>query len=673
MTPPERAPGAQVRKEYEALVAEIRRHDELYYQRDAPVITDAEYDELFRRLAELEASWPSLAGNDSPTRQVGGAPVPHLVSVPHRRPMLSLANTYSRDEVVDWHESVMDFFAGKLEDIVFSIEPKLDGVAAELIYEQGRFTQAITRGDGKLGDDVTHTARTLVGLPRVLRTDDPPALLEVRGEVIMTHADFAAVNAARDAAGEERFVNPRNLTSGTLKMLDPRQAARRPISFKAYGLGAVEGWEPGGHAEVLETLAAWGLPTAAELGTTGSLDDVLACYEQLRDGRDELAFDVDGAVIKVDDFALQKRLGERSRSPRWAIAFKFPARQGRSVVREIQVLVGRTGALTPRAVIDPVHVGGVTIGYVTLHNADEIERLGVKVGDRVFVERAGDVIPKITAVAEAGDGAPFVMPDACPACGTEAVADEEEVVIRCPNRSCPAVMRRRIEHFVARGALDVDGMGAKLVDQLTETGLVTRLSDLFALTAEQLAELPRMGEVSAANVVTGLDKARTRPFGRFLFGLGIRHVGDHVAELVASRWPSVADLRAVSAEDLEDVAEIGPAVAASLTEWLADADAQADLDRMLELGVAPTEPAPQVVGEGPLSGRTFLFTGSLSELSRKEAGELVKTAGGRLLSGVSKNLDVLVVGEKPGSKLKKAEALGIEVLTEQEFLGLVGR
>ncbi|RKY19542.1 MAG: DNA ligase (NAD(+)) LigA [Planctomycetota bacterium] len=667
------SPPAAVRQDYEALVAEIRRHDELYYQRDKAVITDAEYDGLFRRLTDLEARWPSLAGDDSPSRQVGGAPVPHLKSVAHRRPMLSLSNTYSRDEVLEWHQRVVDFLAGKLDQLVFNIEPKLDGVAAELIYEQGRFVRAITRGDGKTGDDVTHTARTLVGLPRVLRTDHPPALLEVRGEVIMTHADFAAVNAAREVAGEELFVNPRNLASGTLKMLNPVQAARRPLSFKAYGLGVVEGWQPSGHAQMLQTLEDWGLPTARELALSGSLDEVLAQHEVLRSGRDELLFDVDGSVIKLDDFALQARLGERSRSPRWAIAFKFPARSGRSVVREIQVQVGRTGALTPRAVIDPVHVGGVTIEHVTLHNPDEIARLGVKVGDAVFVERAGDVIPKITAVAESGGGPAFVMPEACPVCATPAVADDEEVVVRCPNRTCPAVMRRRIEHFVARGALDVDGMGSKLVDQLVETGLVTRLSDLFALTAEQLSQLPRMGEVSAANVVAGLVAARTRPLGRFLFGLGIRHVGDHMAELVASRWPSLTTLRGVSVEELEDVAEIGPRVAQSLSAWLADPDEQAELDRMLSLGLVPAVPAPPAASDGPLTGRTFLFTGALSELSRKEAGELVKSAGGRLLSGVSKNLDVLVVGEKPGSKLKKAQELGLEVLTEQEFLTLVGR
>ena len=675
MTPAKRAQGtppADAAREYEALVAEIRRHDELYYQREAPVITDAEYDERFRRLEDLEARWPALVRDDSPTRRVGGAPVATLRSVAHRRPMLSLANTYSRDEVIDWQQSLTDFLAGKVESIVFAIEPKLDGLAVELIYERGRFTRAITRGDGKLGDDVTHTARTIAGLPRVLTGDHPPERLEVRGEVIMTHADFEAVNARRRAEGEDTFVNPRNLASGTLKMLDPKQAAQRPLSFVGYGLGEVIGWEPASHTEAMAGLAGFGLPVAGELATHGSLDEVLAHHDALLARRDQLPFDVDGSVIKVDAVELQRRLGERSRSPRWAIAYKYPARQGRSVVREIQVLVGRTGALTPRAVIEPVHVGGVTIEHVTLHNADEIARLGVRVGDAVFLERAGDVIPKIIGVAESGGGPPFVMPSACPVCGTPVIDDPDEVVQRCPNRRCPAVLRRRIEHFVSRGALDVEGVGTKLVDQLVETGLVSGLSDLFALTAEPLAALPRMGELSAANAIAGLAAARTRTFGRFLFGLGIRHVGEHVAELVAQRFPSLGALRGATPEQLEDVAEIGPAVAASLAAWLADADEQRDVDRMLALGVAPTPPVAPA-GDGPLAGRTVLFTGALQELSRKEAGELAKAAGGRLLSGVSKNLDVLVVGEKPGSKLKKAQELGIEVLTEEAFLRLVGR
>jgi len=653
------------------LTAEIRRHDDLYYGKDAPEIADVEYDALVRELEVLETAWPDLVRDDSPTRRVGGAPVPHLESVAHRRPMLSLANTYSRDEVVDWSESVTDFFSGKAGDIDFSIEPKLDGVAIELVYERGALARAITRGDGRVGDDVTHTARTIRGLPRRLTTEDPPELLEVRGEVLMTHDSFAAVNRAREAAGEATFVNPRNLASGTLKMLDPSVAASRPLDFVAYGLGEVEGLEADGHRAAMERLAGLGLPTAGGLAAVGTLDEVMAHHDDLLDRRESLPFDVDGTVVKVDRFELQQRLGERSKSPRWAIAFKFPSQRSTSVVRQIDVQVGRTGALTPRAVIEPVHVGGVTIEHVTLHNGDEIARLGVKVGDRVLVERAGDVIPKILEVTESGDGPPFTMPDGCPACGTPAVKAEDEVVLRCPNRGCPAVLHRRVEHFVSRGAMDVEGMGEKLIALLVGRGLVKGLADLYALDQEALAELPRMGEVSAANVVGGLEESKTRPFARLLYGLGIRHVGEHVAQVVAREWPTVEALRSADAEQLEDVAEIGPVVAESLVQWLADEEEQRQLDLMTERGVAPSAPAPEGSADGPLAGRTFLFTGALQELSRREANELVKAAGGRLLSGVSRNLDVLVVGEKPGSKLAKARELGVEVMDEQAFLALV--
>jgi len=663
-------PPADAAAEHSRLVMAIRHHDELYYQRDTPEITDAEYDALFRSLTELEQRYPSLAGGDSPTRRVGGEPVPHLLSVQHRRPMLSLANTYSREEISDWFDSVNDFFAGKVEGLCFNIEPKLDGVAVELIYEHGRLVRAITRGDGKTGDDVSHTVATIHSLPLTLATDDPPELLEVRGEVIMTHSSFAAINRARDEADEPRFVNPRNLASGTLKMLDPAGAAARPLSILVYGLGEVSAPIAKSHSGALQQLADWGLPTALDLAARGDLAHVMDHHDKLLARRDELLFDVDGTVIKIDDFALQERLGERSRSPRWAIAYKFPAAQGRSVVVGISVQVGRTGAITPKAVIEPLYVGGVTIEHVTLHNKDEIERLGVKVGDSVLVERAGDVIPKIVAMVKDGGGPAWCMPDRCPVCDTALVDDPEEVVVRCPNPGCPAVLRRRIQHFVARRAMDIDGMGEKLIDLLVSEGLVSGLSDLFDLDGEQLIELPRMGELSVTNLLAAVERAKTRPFDRLLFGLGVRHVGEHVAEVVAQRWPSVESLRGATFEQLEDVADIGPTVAASLGSWLQDQAEQDQLDRMLTLGLSPVAPE-ETGGAGVLEGRTFLFTGSLAELSRKEATEMVKAAGGKLLSGVSKNLDVLVVGEKPGSKLKKAEALGIEVLTEEQFLGLV--
>ncbi len=654
------------------LEAEIGRHDELYYQLAAPIITDEEYDVLLRELEDLERKHPELAAPDSPTTRVGGAPVPQLESVAHRQPMLSLANTYSREEVLEWCDSISDFLGVAPAEITFTCEPKLDGVAIEIVYEQGLLVRGITRGDGRVGDDVTHIVRTIRGLPHVLQGDTPPALLEVRGEVIMTRAHFEALNAARAEAGEDLFINPRNTASGTLKSLDPKVARQRPLSLVLYGLGQVDGFPRSSQWEDMLNLERYGLATGRHVGRRGALDDVLAHYDDLLARRDELPFEVDGAVIKLDDVALQERLGVRSRSPRWAIAFKFPARRGTSVVREIQVMVGRTGALTPRAVVEPVHVAGVTIEYVSLFNRDEVQRLGVKPGDRVIIERAGDVIPHIVGVSEDGGGEPFALPGSCPVCDTPVEEAEGEVVVRCPNPACPAVLKRRIEHFVARGGMDIEGVGEKLIEQLVEGAHVTRLADLYALDEETLAGLERMGTQSARNVLSGLEASRTRSFSKLLFALGIRHIGQHVAEVVAEHWPDLERLRAVGAEDLVDVAEIGPVVADSLLAWLADDAEQANVDALYAAGLAPVEPAPRVEGEGPLAGRTFLFTGTLEKLSRREANERVKAAGGKLLSGVSKNLDVLVVGAKPGSKLKKAQELGIEVLDEDAFLDLVG-
>jgi DNA ligase (NAD+) len=544
--------------------------------------------------------------------------------------------------------------------------------------------RAITRGDGRVGDDVTHTVKTIRTLPHALTVPGAapgsasgapavsvPELLEVRGEAIMSRDAFRRVNRARVAAGEEAFINPRNTASGTLKTLDPAVAAARPLHFVSYGLGVTRGLDASGHADATARLSALGLPTAESLARCGSLEEVLAHHDDLLARRDGLPFEVDGSVIKLDDFGLQQRLGERSRSPRWAIALKFPARQGTSVVLEIHVQVGRTGALTPVAVVAPVHVSGVTIEHVTLHNQDEIARLGVKVGDRVLIERAGDVIPKVVAVTESGDGEPWTMPARCPVCETKVQAVEGEVVVRCPNTRCPAVLERRIEHFVSRGAMDIEGMGAKLVHQLVAGGHVRELADLYALDEDTLAGLERMGEQSARNVLAGIEASRTRPLARLLHGLGIRHVGETVAETLAQHWPSLEALRAASEEDLQAVAAIGPAVARSLRAFLDDEDEQRNLADMLARGVSPSAPAAADAEGGPLAGRTFLITGTLSGMGRREAQERIKVLGGRLLSSVSKKLDVLVAGAKPGSKLKKAQELGVQVLDEAAFLSLL--
>lgn len=679
--PPRSDPAARVAW----LSDEIRRHDRLYYDLDRPEISDAEYDALLRELRDLEAAHPELARKGSPTQRVRDAVVEGLEQAAHRVPMLSLENTYDDGEVREWVASIAQFLGAAPEGLVFSCEPKLDGVALEVIYADGRLAQAITRGDGRVGDDVTHTVRTIAGLPQALRAPRAegalfaaalPARLEVRGEVIMTRAAFERVNRAREAAGEELFINPRNTASGTLKLLDAAQARRRPLDMLCYGLGQAEGLlspatgaPPAGHREAMAALAALGLPTALELSVRGGLDEVLAHHAALLARRDELPFEVDGTVIKVDDFRLQERLGLRARSPRWAIAFKFPARQGTTVVLDIHVQVGRTGALTPVAVVAPVHVSGVTIENVTLHNRDEIARLGVKPRDRVLIERAGDVIPRIVAVTQSAPGEPWRMPSACPVCGSAVREVEGEVAVRCPNAQCPGVLKRRLAHFVSRGAMDVEGVGEKLIDQLVDGGLVRRLADLYLLDEATLAGLERMGEQSARNVLEGLRASRTRPLARLLFGLGILHVGETVADKLADRFGTLEALRAAGLEQLQGLAGIGPAVAASVRAFLDDPAERENLDLLLARGV---QPAPAVRREGgPLSGQTFLFTGSLARLTRREAQERVKALGGTLLSGVSAGLSVLVVGDKPGSKLKKAQELGVRVMDEDEFVRLV--
>jgi len=655
------------------LIEEIRRHDRLYFEQEAPVISDAEYDALVRELAALEASHPELARPDSPTQRVGGAPVASLTAAEHRRPMLSLANTYDRAEVEEWVASIGSFLGQPARLLDFACEPKLDGLALELIFERGRLVRAITRGDGRVGDDVTHTVRTIRNLPQALQAadGDPPALLEVRGEAIMTRAAFERVNRERVSAGEEAFINPRNLASGTLKLLDPSVAAGRPLNFMSYGLGQTEGFAARGHAEAMAKLAALGLPTAGRLGLRGTLDEALRHHDRLLSGRDGLPFEVDGTVIKVDDFALQERLGERSKSPRWAIAYKFPARQGTSVVLDIHVQVGRTGALTPVAVVEPTHVSGVTIEHVTLHNKDEIARLGVKVGDRVLIERAGDVIPKIVGVTQPGPGEPWRQPERCPVCGTPVQAVEDEVALRCPNRRCPGVLKRRIEHFVSRTAMDIEGLGSKLIDQLVDGGHVGALADLYRLDAATLAGLDRMGETSAAKLVARIEASKRRPLPRLLYALGIRHVGQSGAEALAAHWPTLEALRAAGEDELQQAADIGSAVAASVRGFLDDPDEAADLDRLLERGVSPAPPGPPAAGDGPLAGQTFLFTGTLSRFSRREAQERVKALGAKLLSSVSGHLDVLVAGDKPGSKLRQARELGLKVLDEEAFVALL--
>ncbi len=670
---------ASIPQAVRARVLELRRlideANHRYYVLSRPSISDAEWDRLFRELESLEREWPALVTKDSPTQRVG-APVEGIAKVRHSEPMLSLENAFDEDGIRAWVAQLVNFLDAESIAGGFVAEPKVDGVSIELVYVDGEFVQASTRGDGWVGEDVTHNVRTLQSVPLRLKTQAPPRRLEVRGECVMTKDDFARLNARMLAAGEEPFANPRNLTSGTLKQLDPSLARERPLRVIAYAIAGADGFTATTQRELLEKLASFGFATHGDLAVHGDVDRVLAHYRELQERRASLPIEIDGMVVKVDDFELRRRLGTRSRSPRWALAAKFPAMEATTRVLDILVSVGRTGALTPVAMLEPVGIGGVTVSRAGLHNAEQVARLDLRKGDTVFVQRAGDVIPQITAVVlekRPVDAEPFRMPENCPACGTAVVKAEDAVAVRCPNRHCPAQMTGAVEHFVSRGALAIDGFGPKLVEQLVDKGIVRTLADLFRLRVEDLLPLERMGEKSADNIVRGLAAAHHPPLHRFVIGLGILHVGETVAELLAEHFGTLADLRAATVDDLEHVKGIGPEVAAAVVEWFADPAHAAMLDELTALGVVPEKAAPRAAppADSPFAGKSVLFTGTLESLPRTEAEALVKRLGGRIVSGVSKKLDVLVVGADPGSKLAKAKELGVRIMEESEFLKTV--
>jgi DNA ligase (NAD+) len=670
---------AAVRRRVDELRRQVREANWRYYTLSRPTLSDAEYDALFHELKRLEEAHPELASADSPTQRVG-APVEAVAKVEHREPMLSLDNAFSEDDLREWVASLASYLkVGEFEGALVG-EPKVDGVSIEVIYENGVLSQASTRGDGWVGEDVTHSVRTLHALPARLESKPsrpPPARLELRGEVFMTRRAFEKLNARLAERGEEPFANPRNLTSGTLKALDPAIARSRPLDVVFYGIGRCDGFAPESQQEMLAAFESFGLPSHRSYGgalvAAGDVETMVAHYRALERQRDDLEFEIDGMVCKVDDFALRERLGLRSRSPRHAIAVKFKAMQGATRIRDIVVQVGRLGTLTPVAELEPVEIGGVTVARATLHNEEQIQRLDVRIGDRVFVERAGDVIPKVSAVIkESRDGSerPFHLPDRCPSCATAVVRDEESVALRCPNAACPARVQGSLEHFVSRGALDLDGIGPKLIEQLVREGLVTRASDLYRLAERraELRELDRMGERSVGKLLAALEAAKRPPLARFLFGLGIRDVGATVAELLAEHFGSLAALGAADDAALTSVKGIGPEVARSIRAWFHDAANAALIRDFEELGVVPEAPRREAAAtEGPFAGKSVLFTGTLASMGRSEAEDKAKRAGARILKTVSKNLDILVAGADPGSKLEKARKLGIEIIDEAEF------
>jgi DNA ligase (NAD+) len=652
---------------------EVAEHSHRYHMLDAPTISDAEYDRLFRELQALEAAHPEWAEAESPTQRVGEPPSAGFRPVEHAVAMLSLDNVTTAEELEAFDARARRWL-GSAEELTYHAEPKYDGVAVELVYERGRFALGSTRGDGRVGEDVTHNLRTVRTLPLALRGSDFPEVLDVRGEVLMPLAAFRRLNQERLAQGLEAFANPRNSTAGTLRQLDPQIARGRPLELFVYGVG--RGEEALGaktHAEILQALARLGFRVDPRRASSRGGAGVREYHEALERERDSLRYEVDGSVIKVDELALQKRLGTLNRAPRWAVAFKFAPRQETTRVLAIEASVGRTGTLTPVAVLEPVQIGGVTVEHATLHNQDEIDRLDVRVGDAVFVERAGDVIPKVVKVVlerRPPDTVPYRLPERCPICDTRVERAEGEVATRCPNPSCPAKLRQRLLHFASRNGLDVDGLGEKIVDQVIEQLGVRKPSDLFALTKEQLQELERMGEKSAANLVGALERAKDTTGARLLYALGIRHVGERGAALLARAYPDLAKLASATSEELEALDEVGPTIAQSLRLWLDEPENQAELARLLAVLRIRSGPAVEHATSDALAGATFVITGTLSE-PRSTWKARLEAAGAKVTDSVTKKTTHLLAGENAGSKLAKAREIGVRVVDEAEATRLV--
>jgi len=639
----------------------IRRHDRLYYGEAAPEISDFEYDGLFAELVALEDAHPELADPDSPTRRVGGEPLPGLEQVEHAHPMLSLDNSYSKDELHAWHRRVRRDLGR--EPGPMAAELKIDGVSISLMYEDGRLARAVTRGNGLVGDDVTANARTIRGLPLVL--EGVPSVLEVRGEVFMARSTLTELNAERRAAGEPELANPRNAAAGSIRLLSSREAARRRLSVWCYQLRFAKGREPAGHVDDLCWLSELGLPVSPHHRRCADLGEVEAFIDRWDEGRRELDFDTDGIVVKLDSAAERAALGATARAVRWAVAYKFPPEGRTTTVRKVVVQVGRTGVLTPVAELEPVSISGSTVSRATLHNFDEVARLDLMVGDTVWVTKGGEVIPKVIGVVSAErppDAVPVETPSVCPSCGTPVVRVEDEVALRCPNPECPAVVAARLRHFVSRGAMEIEGLGGKRLEQLVDEGLVTDEASLWDLDARVVAKLPRWQETSAGNLVAELEDARSRPLHRLLFGLGVPGVGERVAKQLAERFPSLDALSRAIPEEMEAIDGVGPSLSASVTGWFADARNRRLVDRLVARGVDPIE-ASAVAGEQPLEGTTFVITGSLSR-SRREVRERLELLGAKVSGSVSGKTTHLLAGPGGGSKLGKARDQGAEVLDE---------
>ncbi|MCD6206306.1 MAG: NAD-dependent DNA ligase LigA, partial [Candidatus Marinimicrobia bacterium] len=613
-----------------------------YYVLDNPTISDAEYDKLMRELRDLEQQYPELITADSPTQRVGAEPLKEFGTVTHRIPLLSLDNAMNEGELIEFVERVCKAFPG--EAVEFVAEPKIDGLAVELVYEDGIFVNGSTRGDGFTGEDISQNLKTIRSIPLKLKTDQIPApkLLEVRGEVYMDRRDFEKLNEQQLAEGKQPFANPRNSAAGSLRQLDSRITATRPLNIWCYALGACEGISFETHYEFLETLPKWGFRVNPEIRLCQSKHELLDYYRNIEEKRDQISYDIDGVVFKVNSIAKQEKLGIKSRSPRWAIAGKFKAQQEITRILDIEASVGRTGAITPVAHLQPVSVGGVTVSNATLHNQDEIDRKDIRIGDWVVIQRAGDVIPQVVKViTERRDGSekPYKIPDRCPVCGGHVVRPEGEAKHRCQNIDCPAQLKGSIRHFVSKRAMDIDGLGDKLIEQMVDTGLVQSVADIYYLTSEQLAGLERMAEKSAQNILDSIEKSRRATLARFIFALGIRNVGEHMSKLLQRHFGSLEKFMSASFAELEEIEGVGPIVAQSVANFLAEEKNRETIERLIRGGVVIEAADKKSYGSPPLSGKTFVFTGTLTRFTRDEAKEMVENLGGRAASSVSKKTD----------------------------------
>ena len=667
---------ATEKKKAAARVGELRdainEHNYRYYVLDAPVISDAKYDRLFRKLQELEQAHPELITPDSPTQRVGAKPAEGFAEVRHEIPMLSLDNAFDEDEMRAFDRRVRERLGQ--EPVAYTAEPKLDGLAISILYEQGRLVQAATRGDGSTGEDVTHNVRTIKSIPLKLHGKGYPGILEVRGEVFMTMDGFLEMNRHQEKSGGKVFANPRNAAAGSLRQLDPAVTKDRPLRFYAYGVGRLDSRVPiKTQWDILKHLRQWGMPVSQDSRTVTGIEACLEYYADLSSRRADLPYQIDGIVYKVNRMDWQEQLGTVSRAPRWAIAYKFPPEEEVTRVLDIEVQVGRTGALTPVARLEAVSVGGVTVTNATLHNEDEVQRKDVRIGDTVTIRRAGDVIPEVVAVIKnkrPKNAKRFSMPKKCPVCGSAAVREEDEAVVRCTaGIYCPAQCIRSILHFASRRAMDIEGLGEKLVEQLYQNDYVRNLADLYDLTREQLAGLERMGEKSADNLLAALEKSKATRLDRFLYGLGIREVGEATALALAAHFGSLDRIRRATLEDLEAVPDVGPVVAGHVHDFFKERHNNQIIDRLVNAGAHWDE--FKVSGKRPLEGKTFVLTGTLSTMPRDEAKQYLIALGAKVSGSVSKKTDYVVAGADPGSKLARARDLGVEVMDEAAFMKLL--